>query len=1036
MADAQYGEGRQFNLHSAGTDLVEGSALAVTSATGAIAVNGVTETGASAGVALMIGGGTPHDSVDSGNPIKIGGKAVAVASPVTDGDRVNAWFTLHGALNTRIVDSSGNALSLVDTQYVEDVALGATATGTLVVGRRDDILTTLTPVEGDAVGLRVNSMGALWSALHASDTLDVIAGDTQGASASAVGRFAAYSMVFNGTTWDRARSGGVTGMRGIAGATAADAAIAAYPVTIGGRASAATPTAMSADGDVVNAWFTTRGALNTRLVDANGDPISVGGGTQYTEDAALGATPTGTLSVAVGSTALPTAVSADGDAVGLWASLNGALNVIIRDTTGAAVATGTQYTEDVALAANAGKGTLVVARRDDALSTLTPVQDDAVGLRVGDKGALWVQIADGSGNQITSFGGGTQYVEDVALGATPTGTLSMAVGSAAKPTAVSADGDAVSLWATTSGALVVDGGIASDAPDSGAPLKIGGRAASSEPTAVSVSDRVDAWFGTTGALMVSIRGSTTGAGLDAQNVSTWLSSSGAASNPLPIASHLFNGTNWDRGRSIDGYKTAAAAPDVGLAAVGVADRRFTALSLGTVIGNTQTWDPTGAALAVVFVGTSTTGTFTFEVSADGTNWISADAWDIATETDISGTNLTPTANKVYRIKVAGYRSLRARTVATLGGAVSLTTTLTAWQTIQTPQGNVPHDSVDAGSPLKIGGRASSSTPTAVAGGDRANLWVNLAGAPVVSVASHGAGADGNGTNIGWLSVPAGNDVTALGVVPMIFNGTTMDRTRGAVTLADALANPGVGLVQGQNFLMGFNGTSWDRVRTANTGRLQVDVVTGGAGTQYTEDAAIGAVGTGIGRLSIGRANSSVPTSVSANDDAVGLWASRFGALNVILRTTSGVYVDLSSFTVNGDTVHDAVDSGSPVKMGGYASSAVPTAVSADADRVNVWMDRYGRQLIKQQSPTATLSNVASSATNVTVLAANTARLGATVFNDSTAILYLKMGATASTTSFTVKVTAGSYYEVPFGYSGVLDGIWDVATGNARVTELT
>jgi hypothetical protein len=68
---------------------------------------------------------------------------------------------------------------------------------------------------------------------------------------------------------------------------------------------------------------------------------------------------------------------------------------------------------------------------------------------------------------------------------------------------------------------------------------------------------------------------------------------------------------------------------------------------------------------------------------------------------------------------------------------------------------------------------------------------------------------------------------------MIFNGTTWDRARGAVTLADALANPGTGLAQGQAFLMGYNGTTWDRVRTANTGRLQVDVVTGGGSSAPT-----------------------------------------------------------------------------------------------------------------------------------------------------------------------------------------------------------
>lgn len=91
--------------------------------------------------------------------------------------------------------------------------------------------------------------------------------------------------------------------------------------------------------------------------------------------------------------------------------------------------------------------------------------------------------------------------------------------------------------------------------------------------------------------------------------------------------------------------------------------------------------------------------------------------------------------------------------------------------------------------------------------------------------------------------------------------------------------------------------------------------------------------------------------------------------------------------------------------------------------------------------TPTLSNVASSASSVTLLAANALRKGATIVNDSTAILFVKFGSTASTTSFTVELparsaTASSYYEVPFSYSGVITGIWASATGSARVTEIT
>lgn len=87
--------------------------------------------------------------------------------------------------------------------------------------------------------------------------------------------------------------------------------------------------------------------------------------------------------------------------------------------------------------------------------------------------------------------------------------------------------------------------------------------------------------------------------------------------------------------------------------------------------------------------------------------------------------------------------------------------------------------------------------------------------------------------------------------------------------------------------------------------------------------------------------------------------------------------------------------------------------------------------------TSTLSNVSSSATSVTVLASNSSRRQATVYNDSTAILYLKFGATASATSYTVQLPAAGYYELPQPvYTGILDGIWASANGNARVTELT
>ena len=87
-----------------------------------------------------------------------------------------------------------------------------------------------------------------------------------------------------------------------------------------------------------------------------------------------------------------------------------------------------------------------------------------------------------------------------------------------------------------------------------------------------------------------------------------------------------------------------------------------------------------------------------------------------------------------------------------------------------------------------------------------------------------------------------------------------------------------------------------------------------------------------------------------------------------------------------------------------------------------------------KSTTAGVTSVNSSASSVMLLSANVGRQGAGIFNDSTAALYVKLGATASTTSFTAKIAAGAYFEVPYGYVGRIDGIWESANGAARVTE--
>lgn len=86
--------------------------------------------------------------------------------------------------------------------------------------------------------------------------------------------------------------------------------------------------------------------------------------------------------------------------------------------------------------------------------------------------------------------------------------------------------------------------------------------------------------------------------------------------------------------------------------------------------------------------------------------------------------------------------------------------------------------------------------------------------------------------------------------------------------------------------------------------------------------------------------------------------------------------------------------------------------------------------------TSATTAIASSISAVTLLAANTARKGASIYNDSTQALYVLRGTgTASVTNYSLQVAPGGYYELPaVAPCDVLKGVWPVANGYARVTE--
>jgi hypothetical protein len=85
---------------------------------------------------------------------------------------------------------------------------------------------------------------------------------------------------------------------------------------------------------------------------------------------------------------------------------------------------------------------------------------------------------------------------------------------------------------------------------------------------------------------------------------------------------------------------------------------------------------------------------------------------------------------------------------------------------------------------------------------------------------------------------------------------------------------------------------------------------------------------------------------------------------------------------------------------------------------------------------ATIAQIAASTTSVQLFASNSAALHRAIYSAAgSSALRVKLGATASATSFTVLLNPGDFYEIPITYTGAVHGIWDTTTGSCQTTVL-
>lgn len=236
-------------------------------------------------------------------------------------------------------------------------------------------------------------------------------------------------------------------------------------------------------------------------------------------------------------------------------------------------------------------------------------------------------------------------------------------------------------------------------------------------------------------------------------------------------------------------------------------------------------------------------------------------------------------------------------------------------TVGSIDGDIAHDAPDASSdPIKVGFKAESTTPAAVADNDRSNWSGTLYGAGFVNLRRASDGAEQGTSSTPFYIANSSGQAGFIGlsaVVDEVAPATIGESAAGSLRMTPT-----------GDLRVCLTNSAGDNFGTAS---LPLSAFVQGS---YSHDEATGGSRPPLITGSVAR--SSEPNAVADADACM-------------------MYVDLNGYQhvrSHGNVAHDAVDSGNPVKIGGYAVTvgAQPGTVAA-GDRVQAWFDQLGRLVI-------------------------------------------------------------------------------------------
>lgn len=778
------------------------------------------------------------------------------------------------------------------------------------------------------------------------------------------------------------------------------------------------------------------------IVDSNGDQISsFGGGTQYTEDAAAAANPVGTAVNLIRQDTPASEVSGNGDNIAQRGTAYGAAYTQIVSSSGAFIDTfggGTQYTQGDTDASITGTAMLMEGGAD----TLLPVQGTvADGLLVnlganndvvvsatnldirdidaatdditvhGDVGILdqldltnsnpaVVAIVDGNGDQITSFGGGTQYTEDAASAANPVGTAVNLIRADTPAGVVTTDGDNVAQRGTNFGAAYVQ-----------------------------VVSSAGAFVDTFGGGTQYTQGDT-----DASITGTAILMEGAADTLLPVQGTVADGLLVNLGSNndvtvtgtVDLGATDNAVLDAIAASVAAIDTDTTTIigHLDGVEGLLGTIDAdTGGILtsvqliddAAVVLGTATYTEATSTGLAVGA--VRRDADTTLVNTTNEWGPLQMDANGRLKVEVFSGETLP------ISGTVDLGATDNAvLDAIAASVASIDTDTTTIIGHLD-GVEGLLTTIDADTGGILTSVQLLDDAAVVLGTATY---TEATSTGLALGAVRRDADTTLVnttnewGPLQMdangrlkveVFSGEALPVTMTSTTITGTVAVTQSG--------------TWDEVGINDSGNsITIDnstlAVVGGGAEATALRVTIASDSTGV--LSIDDNGASITVDGTITETNSAAIAASLSVVDDWDNTAS------DGVSVSGDVAHDGIDAGEPVKVGykAIAHGANPTAVAAN-DRTNGYANRHGIPWVMAGHPNIVTIRLNSTAANtdqaiVTVSAGTkivVTRVSVTADNANTVDVAVRIGFGAVNTPTTTGVIL-SHPGIAPG-SGVVEG---------------